>query len=91
MPKAMRVLIPNNSALGPPPLERVKWAAASGPHQPISVKSVNGGLERKGWSPHKNYQKYVPDAGHRDNMASVEKKSARGQLCRLSTQWWGRI
>ena len=46
-------------------------------------------LERKGWASEKNYQNYVPDAGHRDNIHSVQENSARGQLWRFLQGCWG--
>ena len=41
------------------------------PYFTILVKSDYGVLGGKGWSLHKNYQKYVADATHRDNIAPV--------------------
>ena len=46
-------------------------AALSGPQWSILVKSDYGVLGGKGRSLHKNYQKYVTDATHGDNIAPV--------------------
>ena len=67
------------------------WAAASGPLWGVWVKIGYGVVERKGWSCHKNCQKYVVDADHGDNIRSVEENLARGLLWRFFGPCWGRI
>ena len=61
----------------------VNWKPGCGSVWGIWVKIGYGVVERKGWSRHKNYQKYVSDADHGDNTEISPGGSLRVGLMKL--------